>query len=53
MARQKRLAGTKPTYAVRNAITQMTALLAEATIHPCHMRRPTSTVDKIVNPQDT
>lgn len=51
-ARQNTLAGMKPNCAVLNPMTQMMALFAEATIHPCHMRRPTRTVERTVSRQE-
>jgi hypothetical protein len=52
MARQKTLAGTNPHCAVCKPITEMITLLTPATIHPCHMRRPTSTVEEMVSRQE-
>lgn len=52
MARQKTLAGTKPHCPVRNPIMQMITLLAAATTHPCHIRRPTRIVDVMVSRQE-
>jgi len=49
---QKRFAGMKPVWAVRIPMTQMTMLLMPATIQPCHLRRPISTVETIVNKQE-
>jgi hypothetical protein len=49
---QNRLAGTKPIWAVRQPITPMITLLAAATIQPCHLRRPISTVEATVSKQD-
>ena len=53
MAMQKTLAGTKPHWPVRNPMAEMIMLLAPATIQPCHLRRPTSTVESTVNKQET
>src|SRR5260370_33978086 len=52
MARQKMLAGTKPHWPVSSPIMQMITLFAPATAHPCHMRRPTSTVEAMVSRQE-
>lgn len=52
MARQKMLAGTKPHCPVCTPITEMITLFTPATIHPCHMWRPTSTVEQMVSRQE-
>jgi hypothetical protein len=49
---QKRLAGTKPNWAVLMPIRQMSALFAPAMIHPCHNFLPTKRVEMTVNPQE-
>lgn len=50
---QKRFAGTKPHWCVRSPIIEMITLLAPATTQPCHMRRPTRTVETTVSRQET
>lgn len=50
---QNAFAGTKPHCPVRSPIMEIIALLAPATTHPCHLRRPTSTVDRTVSRQET
>jgi hypothetical protein len=52
MAMQKRFAGINPVCVVRTAIVQIIALLTPATIQPCHILRPTITVEAIVNKQE-
>jgi hypothetical protein len=52
MAKQKTLAGTKPHCPVRNPIKLMITLFTPATIHPCHKRRPTSSVERTVKTQE-
>jgi hypothetical protein len=52
MPRQKRFAGTNPNCAVRTLITQIMRLLTEATIQPCHRRRPIISVEVTVRMQE-
>jgi len=52
MAMQKTLAGTKPNCAVLTAMTQMITLLTVASAQPSQQRRPTRTVDTMVNTQE-
>ena len=53
MAMQNAFAGTKPHCPVRTPIKEIMALLVPATNHPCHLRRPTSTVESMVNTHET
>ena len=52
IAMQKTLAGTNPSCEVRIPIMQMMKLLTVARAQPSQQRRPTKTVDAIVNTQD-
>jgi len=46
------LAGTKPHCPVRNPMAQRITLFTAATTQPCHIRRPTMTVEAIVSRQE-
>ncbi len=52
MAMQNTLAGMNPSCDVLRPIMQMMTLLTVASAHPSQQRRPTRTVDAMVNTQD-
>ncbi len=49
---QNTFAGTKPHCPVWMPMAEMMTLLAPATSQPCHIRRPTITVEAIVSRHD-
>ena len=49
---QNTLAGIKPSCSVRSPMTQMSTLFTPANAQPSQHRRPTKTVDAMVNTQD-